>query len=85
MTEVLVFNDGSQLYGCAEEFNGKLAVYIHGKTLADAFAVMNDPNLTVKIISKRNDGEHTFKNYVHLHDITEAGPQFIVATMMKEN
>ena len=83
MTEVLVFNGGAELYGYAESQGGKLYLYIHGKTLAEAKAVLNDPEQTRKITSRRNDGTHVYKSYTRAAEIREVSGGFVTATMEK--
>lgn len=81
MTEILALSDGTELYGWAEHQAGKLYLYVHGKTLAELRSLLEDPEKTGVITSRRNDGTHTYEGYTSLEEIVEISDQFITATM----
>ena len=83
MTEILVLEDGTELYGYAEHQNGKLYLYAHGKTLAELRSLLEDPEKTGVITSRRNDGTHTYEGYTDPEEILEISERFITATMKK--
>lgn len=83
MTEILALSDGTELYGWAEYQAGKLYLYVHGKTLAELRSLLEDPEKTGVITSRRNDGTHTYEGYTGLEEIVEISDQFITATMEK--
>lgn len=84
MTEILVLDDGTELYGYAEHQKGKLYLYVHGKTLAELRSLLEDPEKTGVIISRRNDGTHVYEGYTGLEEIVEISDRFITATMKKQ-
>lgn len=81
MTEILFLKNNVELYGYAEEQNGKLFLYVHGKTLNELQVLLNDANNTATIVSKRNDGDHVYERYIILTEIVEISPYFVTATM----
>ena len=81
MTEILILADGTELYGCAEFQSGELYLYVHGKTREELQALLEDPEKTGVIVSRRNDGTHTYNGYTKLAGITEAFTQMMIATM----
>ena len=81
MTEILVLEDGTELYGYAEHQKEKLYLFVHGKTREELQALLADPARTGVIVSRRNDGTHTFSGYTRLAAITEAFAQLMIATM----
>ena len=83
MTEILALADGTELYGWAEHQKGKLYLYVHGKMLAELRSLLQDPEKTGAIASRRNDGTHTYEGYTELEEIVEISDQFITATMGK--
>ena len=83
MIATLILNDGTELEGSAKQVNGNLSVYVYQKTLAELFAILNDPEKVSKIVYKWNNGTSTFKGYKHLKSITELETQFIGATLTK--
>lgn len=89
--KTLTFNDGTTVHGYGNEEDGNLYVYIHGKTLTEAFSILNDPEKTVRMVSKVPDGtteegdihmtEIVHEGYVHLKCIVEEDTSFVSATM----
>lgn len=84
MTETLIMHDGTQLYGCADERNGYLYIYVYGKTKQEMNVILTDPGKTEVIISERNDGLHTYEGYTVLKELNGVGEHFVAATMVKE-
>ena len=84
MTETLTLNDGTELYGYAEEKQGELVVFVHGKTMAEMFALLTDPEKTSRFVSARNGGTKTYTGFTHLQNIYEIDTQFISAAMVPE-
>lgn len=83
MTEILVLADGTELYGYAENQNGKLYLYMHGMTIQEILALLEDPEKTERIISRRNDGTHIYDGFTRLEEIIEVSDLFITSTMGK--
>lgn len=81
MTEILELSDGTELYGYAEHQNGKLYLYVHGKTLPELEQLLRDPEKTGRIISRRNDGTHIYDGFTRVTEILEISDQFVTATM----
>lgn len=83
MTEILTLKDGTELYGYAEELDGKLRIFVHGKTMGEMYALLADPEKTERMTSKRNDGTVTYEGYTHLKEIIEVDVHFIAAAMIQ--
>jgi hypothetical protein len=85
MTEILTMHDGTQLYGCAEERDENLYLYVHGKTKQEMEDILSDPDKTETIVSERNDGLHTYEGYTVLKELNGVGEHFVAATMNKNH
>jgi len=84
MTEILILLDGTEMYGYAEHQNGKLYLYIHGKTPEEADVLLRDPEKTGRIVSMRNDGTHTYDGFTAVEELLAISESFVTATMGKE-
>jgi len=84
MNEKITLNDGTELYGWAEEENGNLYVYVYGKTFQEVYDLMTDPEKTEKIVSKRVKGTYTYENFTHMISITEVDDHFIAVTQARK-
>lgn len=81
--KTLTFNDGTTVHGYGNEEDGKLYVYIHEKTMQEAFDILINPEMTVHMVSTLPDGEVEFEGYTHLKNITEEDISFVSATMIQ--
>ena len=84
MTEILMLQDGTELFGWAEEFGGKLHVYIFGNKYSEIRKLLRDRTKTSRIISVRNRGTIVYEGYIHMESLTEVDEQFIAATLLHE-
>ena len=83
MDEKLTLNDGTELTGHAIEANERLFVYIWGKTLAEVFELLNDPEKTKKITANRYGETQTIRGYKHLCSVSEETGGMIAASLKK--
>lgn len=83
MDEMLKLNDGTELSGHAIEANERLFLYIGGKTMAEVFELLNDPEKTKKIVANRYGQETTIRGYKRLMSISDQGTGMIDASLKK--
>ena len=67
----LQLNDGTVLADSYAICSGRLFFYLSGVTMAEAFALMNDPEKTCVIISRRYGTEQEFDGYTDLVNLTK--------------
>lgn len=83
MDETLTLNDGTELTGHLLETENRLFVYVWGKTLAEAFELLIDPERTKKIVATRYGETQTVKGYKHLVSISEETGGMIAGSLKK--
>lgn len=79
----LTLNNGQTIVGKMLEVNGRLFLYMEGITLADAFALLNDPDNTKTIKMERDGKQSTANGYKHLYAISEGNNGIIDAALKK--
>ena len=82
--KTLTFNDGTTVHGYGIEEGNNLYVYIHGKTLEETSSILNNPNMTCRMVSSFPTGEVEHVGFIVAKNITEEDELFISATMSKE-
>ncbi len=82
--KTLTFNDGTTVHGYGIEESGNLYVYIHEKTYEEASAILNNPEMTCRMVSKLPTGEVVHEGYTVPVDITAMDILFTSATMRRE-
>ena len=83
MDETLTLNDGTELVGHLLETETRLFVYVWGKTLAEAFELLIDPERTKKIVADRYGEKTTVRGYKHLMSISEEAGGMIAGSLKK--
>lgn len=83
MEEKLTLNDGTELQGHVIETDIRLFVYVWGKTLTEAFELLNDPEKTKKIVAERYGETQTVRGYKRLMSISDEGSGMISASLKK--
>lgn len=83
MEEKLTLNDGTELQGHAIETEPRLFVYVWGKTLTEAFELLDDPEKTKKIVAERYGETQTVRGYKRLMSISDEGNGMISASLKK--
>lgn len=84
MDEKLILNDGTELTGHMIETDSRLFVYLYEITMADAFALLNDPEKTKVIKGERYGEKQTVRGYKHLCSVSEEmGGQMISGSLKK--
>ena len=86
MNEILQLNDGTELEGHMIESDKRLFLYIQNKTLAEAFALLNDPEKTKIIKGIRYGSEQTIRGYKALWSISrETGGMVSISASLRKN
>ena len=85
MDRKLTLNDGTILQDSyALAVGNRMWVYIYAEmTLADAFALLNDPTKMIAVISEQFGVETTYEGYTELFTITKEDGGFISAGVRK--
>lgn len=83
MDETLTLNDGTVLTGHLLETETRLFVYVWGKTLAEAFELLIDPERTKRIVADRYGVKETVRGYKHLMSISEEAGGMIAGSLKK--
>lgn len=85
MDRKLTLNDGTILEDSyAFAVGERMWVYIYAEmTLADAFALLNDPAKMISVISEQFGQETTYEGYTELFTITKEDGGFISAGVRK--
>ena len=69
--ETLTFNDGTVLAGTILE-DGRglyINIYLEGLSLAEGFIILNNPQLTCRIVANNRENEHIYEGYTELGGI----------------
>ena len=83
MDEKLTLNDGTELTGHMTETETRLFVYVWEKTLAEAFALLNDPEKTERITGDQYGVVSLAVGYTKLMSISEEPGGMICAGLKK--
>ena len=83
MDEKLILNDGTEIKGYFIISDSRLFVYMTDISLADAFALMNDPEKTKVIKEDRYGEKTTARGFKHLYTITEESDNMVSAALKK--
>lgn len=86
MDRKLTLNDGTEIENSyAFAVGERMWVYIYAEmTLADAFALLNDPAKMISVISEQFGVETTYEGYTELFTITKEEGGFISAGVRKD-
>lgn len=81
----LTLNDGTELEGAyAIVVGDSLTAYIPGKTLAEGFALLSDPEVTKKIRAEQYGQEITISGYRRLFSLREEPGDMLSAGLKKK-
>lgn len=81
--EKLILNNGDELQGHLLESNGRLFLYMHGITLAEAFGLLIEPE-NMKVITEVRYGQKTkVRGYTRLYSISDENGMICAA--LKKN
>lgn len=83
--KTLTFNDGTTVHGYGNQEEKNLYVYIYEKTFEEARAILNNPEMTCRMVSKLPAGEIVHEGFIVPVNISEMDIQFTSATMRKED
>ena len=81
MNDRLTLNNGTELRGHARETRTGLYLYVFGKTLAEAYALL--AGNTQEIHSDENGERNTFRGYTHLKAISEEIGGMVCAVLIR--
>ena len=79
----LTFNDGTRTEGSLLETETRLFLYFNDRTMADAFAIVNDPEKTKTITADQGSGKVTVEGYRTLKSISAETGGMIEASLVK--
>ena len=81
--EKLILNNGDELSGHLLESDGRLFIYMYGISMADAFALLIEPENTKTIHWERYGEKGTVRGYKHLKAISEETGGMVSASLVK--
>lgn len=79
MPEKLTLSNGAEIAGHAQETDDVLFLYMYGITLAEAFALLIEPENTMRILEERGGTETVHEGFGHLYSVREESGGMISA------